>query len=261
MYEHHEATIRRVADELGGDPHCLAVIVGGSVAKGWELPDSDVDIYLVVTEEEFQQRVLDLNLLYCNYDVADYPGGYVEGRYINYQFLIDVADHGSEPARAAFKRALVVYSRIPDLEALLTRIPIYPEQERDEKMLAFYSQLGMLPWLVAEAERRDDRFLLTWAASNIILYSSRLILAYNRILFPYQKWLMHEVRSAPEKPPEYLDLVNRLLTTPNKESAKAVWECIQTWRDWGVSWNTAASRFLLDSERGWRTGHPPLSEW
>ncbi len=57
-----------------------------------------------------------------------------------------------------------------------------------------------------------------------------------------------------------MDLADRLLAWPSKEAATAFWECIQTFRDWGVSIETAVSRFILDVEWGWREGHSPLAE-
>jgi len=134
MQEHHWRTIRRLVEALEDDPRYQAIIVGGSIAKGRETPSSDVDILLVATDTEFAHRLRHLDLWYRNSAVADYPGGYVDGHVVDRQFLVDVADHGSEPARAAFRGAFVPYARIPDLEALLARIPVYPERERQEKI-------------------------------------------------------------------------------------------------------------------------------
>ena len=55
-----------------------ALIIGGSVAKGFARPD--------------------------------YDGGYVDGKIINQAYLEELADKGNEPSRAAFHGAFVAYS-------------------------------------------------------------------------------------------------------------------------------------------------------
>jgi hypothetical protein len=52
-------------------------------------------------------------------------------------FLREVADHGSEPARSAFSGAIIIYSREPELAALLQQIVTYPEHERTSKIQSF----------------------------------------------------------------------------------------------------------------------------
>src|SRR5579885_165604 len=153
MRAHHEQTIQRLVDLFQDDPNFLAMIVGGSLAKGWGSEYSDVDIMLVATDEEFARRLSTGEMTYINEEIADYPGGYVDGKIIDMAFLQDVADHGSEPARAAFLNAIVAYSRIPELDALLARLPVYPEQERAAKIRAFAGHMTLLYWYVGEAEK------------------------------------------------------------------------------------------------------------
>jgi len=163
--------------------------------------------------------------------------------------------------RTAFSGAFVGYSRIPELEGLLQRIPVYQEQEHREKIEAFYSQVLLLNWLVAEGEKRKDSYLLTHAVSNLVLFGGRLILAHNRILYPYHKWFMYEVRCAEKKPAHFVELIEKLLGQPCKENAQVFTESISSFHDWGVSYSQAVVNFMKDSEWNWRTGQPPLQDW
>ena len=54
-------------------------------------------------------------------------------------------------------------------------------------MLAFYSQVQMLNWFVDQAEQKQSTYLMAHATSEMVLYASRLLLAYNRMLFLYHK--------------------------------------------------------------------------
>lgn len=56
MYKHHEESLERLKEYFAGKEGVIAVIFGGSVAKGCERPDSDLDAMVVVTEEEYRLR-------------------------------------------------------------------------------------------------------------------------------------------------------------------------------------------------------------
>ena len=260
-YPQHARGIRRLVEELGDDPRFPALLIGGSIAKDRERPDSDIDVLLVATEEEFDKRVRTLDIAYYSEAIADYPGGYAEGRIISRRFLVEAAERGSEPTRAAFRGAIVAYSRIPDLEALLARIVVYPEHERADKIAAFFSQLVVLNWFLQEGDAREDRYLRSWAAAEMVLYGARLILAHNRILYPYQKWLMHEVEHASDKPIGFIDLAHRLLEMPSTETAQRFLNCVREFQDWGVPAEEVIPRFALNNEWNWREGRPPLHDW
>ena len=50
---HHEQTIDAFTTSQAVRPEVLGVVVIGSVARGDERPDSDVDVYLVVTDDAY----------------------------------------------------------------------------------------------------------------------------------------------------------------------------------------------------------------
>lgn len=261
MYANHQRTIERLTEHFCADSRFQAMILGGSVAKGWAAPSSDVDIVLVATDEEFARRTLEGGLLYYTQEFCDYEGGYVDGKVVDRSFLEEVADHGSEVARAAFVGARPVFSRLLDLDDLLARIPVYPEAERDAKIRAFYSQVIVGGWFFKEAEKRGDRYLMTHSAGDMALFGSRLILAYNRILYPYHKWLMYVVERAPEKPENFMVLVQAMLANPSPATADAFAQSLTEYRDWGVSFGETFVNFTRDQEWNWRGGRAPIYDW
>lgn len=261
MEAHHLKVIERLTEQFKDDPRYRALIVGGSLVKGRGEVNSDVDIQLVASDEEYARCVATREFWYLNREICDYPGGYVDGKIIDLQFLKDVADHGSEPARAAFVGAFAAYSHIPELDELLRQIPVYPEAEREEKIKAFYGQVQMLNWYVRDAEKRQMLYLATHAASEMVFFAARLLLAYNRILYPYHKWLMYEVERAPEKPENFMELADTLLKGRNVASAQALWDCINNFRDWGITYAEGLVLFMKESEWNWRDGRAPLQDW
>ncbi len=260
MREHHQRAIQRLTDTFRDDPRFLALIIGGSVAKGREKEDSDIDFMLVATDEEYARRKALQEFHYFSKDLCDYPGGYVDGKVVDMQFIRDVAERGSEAARFAFAGAILAFSRLPELDGLLQRIPVYQEHEQRQKVESFYSQVLLLNWFIPEAEKRNDRYLLTWAATNMVLFGGRLILAHNRILFPYHKWFMYDVKRAPDKPANFVELAEALLASPGQAAAQAFCDCISNYRDWGVSFGQAVVKFMEDAEWTWRSGKLALQD-
>lgn len=262
MQEHHRQTIARLHDLFEPQENVLALLIGGSLVRGWGLPNSDVDFLLVVTEADYQRRVPDNDLHYVTHELTDYEGGYVDGKIVDVNFLREVADHGNEPTRSAFVDMIVSFSRLPELEGLLQTITAYPEQGRVARMTAFFSEVVMMNWFISEAEKRDDRYLITRSVADMVLFGGRCILAYNRILYPYHKWLMQALREAPEKPPDLLELTAALLDSPSKQTASAYTACLRNFHDWGVSEvGQAAMHFMIDREWHWRRGDAPIHDW
>ncbi|MBZ0284579.1 MAG: nucleotidyltransferase domain-containing protein [Anaerolineae bacterium] len=261
LLPHHRQTIDHITNHFRADPRYRALLIGGSIVKGLARPDSDVDVMLITTDEEYTRLSQERDFTFYRPELSTYEGGYVDGKFLNHQFLLDAAQRGSEPTRWSFKNAIVAYSDIPDLEDTLQQIAQYQLHEQEAKIRSFYGQLFIMHWFVREAEKRHNTYLLTRVTADLVLFGSRLILAHNRMLFPFHKWMMTEVERAPEKPEGFIELANTLLQNPTSETAKTFFETITNFRDWGVSIREAVNHFTEDSERYWLHGRPALSDW
>lgn len=259
--DHHRRAIDRLADAYRDNPDYRAVIIGGSVAKGYARDDSDVDFLIVATDEAFERHRARRDLFINRTDLCDYEGGFVDGKIINLEFLTDLAEKGNEPSRAALERAFTAYSHIPDLDTLLRRIAVYPEAGHADRVRAFYSMAFIQHWLFHEAERHGNRYLKTRAAGQLTLFTGRLILAHNRTLFPYHKWLLTTLESAPDKPADLMTHLGALLEEPTGASASALFEGVRAFRDWGVSDLEAYTWFMTDVEWSWMSGTTPIEDW
>ena len=262
MLEHHKNTIENLIHHFKDDERFPAMIIAGSVAKGRQEENSDVDFMLVATDQEFDQRQKNVRLHVTADQLCEAPT-YTDGKVINLQFLRDVADHGSEPARAAFGDAFIGYSRIPEIEDILKRIPVYQIHEQKEKMISFYSQVIVHHWYIGEAEKRSDAYLIQRSAVDLVLFAGRLILAHNQMLYPYHKWFMRQLHHAPDKPDTFLKLARTLLDHPCKKNADLLTECVLNFNDWPKpphGNDGVCARFLEDSEWNWRDGIAPVCD-
>ncbi len=259
--DHHQRAIDRLVDAYRDDACFRGLIIGGSVAKGYARDDSDVDFLIIATDDEFNRRLTARDLFINRRDLCDYDGGFVDGKIVNLAYLEELAARGNEPSRAAFQGAFAVYSHIADLDALLARIPVYPEVGHDERIKAFYSMAFIQHWLFHEAERHGNRYTMTRAAGQLALFAGRLILAHNRRLFPYHKWLPRALESVPAKPAGFMVRFDELLEDPSGDRANALFECIRDFQDWGVSDLDAYTWFMTDVEWAWMSDKAPMEDW
>ncbi len=261
LYPHHQRAVERLIDRFKDDPNYLALIIGGSLVKGFGNEDSDVDFMLIATDEEYARRQSDRALTYYATDLCDYPGGYVDGKIVNVAFLEEVVNRGSEPARAAFEKVIVAYSHLPQLDDLLQRITAYPEATHTVKLQSFYAHLLAQQWFVGEAEKRDNKYLMMHAVSELVLFGGRLILAHNRMLYPYHKWFLRRLQDAPEKPDNLMALIDQLLNEPSKANADRFCEAILNFTAWPTPPEGWPARFMEDTEWAWRRGSAAIGDW
>lgn len=263
MEEHHRVALETIVEAAERDDTCIGCILGGSVARGWDRPDSDVDVVYVVTDDEFEHRRREWDLqFYREVDTEIEPHGTVpvDGKVVDRGFLEEVEGRGSEPARAAFVESQVRYARDDELERLVEAIPRYPDAHRAERMRTFYSQMQAYRWYVHQAERLDDPYLRRHTVAQLALFGGRLLLAYNRVLFPYHKWFMQELEGVSAKPDGTMRLLEELLDRETGAAADAFVSAIESFADWDEPEGGWPVRFLLDREWQWREGAPALEE-
>jgi len=258
---HHQRALDKSVERLRKDPDVVAVLLAGSLARQVARPDSDVDLIAVVTDEGWQQRLNSGAVTFFWRDVADWEGGYAEGRFLSESFILEAAQRGSEPTRHSFIDVSPVYCSKPAIVAALPAIPVYQEHERQGKIDAFMAQLHLNVWyFFNEGKRLKDAYLLSRAASEMVQFGGRLILAHNRILFPCHKRLMEYVEAAPEHPPQFKELAERLLRELSDEAKEDFFKMIESFTDWNVK-TDSLTRFTLDVEMSWFTRSYSISEW
>lgn len=258
---HHLEAISRLSERFQTSPDHLALIIGGSIAKGWARPDSDVDFMLVVTDEEAARRAKTCSLPIFSTDFTDYPGGYVDGKAITVDFLREVADHGSEPARSAALGAWVEFDRTDgEVTRLVNEMAIYPAEGHEDRVRSYFSQLMVWNWFVGESEKRDDRYLMLQAVTSMALFGMRLILAENRKIYPYHKWVSRMVSECADRPASFEVIRDEMLFTPTKATAQAFVDAMNAWKGWDVPWNEIIQRFTEDREWNWRSHPAPIED-
>jgi nucleotidyltransferase-like protein len=260
MHAHHEESIANVDAHFRRQPEVEALLLGGSIAHGFASPASDVDVMIVVSDAHHADRHRRGDLNFFSREPCTYPDGYVDGKYISPAFLRRVAESGSEPARFAFQDARVLFSRIDSLDQMLHEITRYPAEGRIDRMRRFRAQLDAWNWYTGEALRLNNRYLLSVSLGRLVLFAGRLILAHNKVLYPYHKWFLEVLSRVEDKPTDLLDRIHMLYDDPSTGSATALYECVKDFQDWPEPATTWSAQFMLDSELTWLTGSTPVDD-
>lgn len=261
QYPHHEAAVQKLLDYFQDDPGVIAVVLGGSVAKGLARPDSDIDAEIIMTPERWRRQADQGVLAECIFGQCAYEGGYFDLKYYTKEFLKAAAERGSEPARNAFLKARCVMSKDPEIPEIVARIPVFQKREKAEKMLSFYAKLELNAGYFWDSSRNLPHLRLQ-AVANIHLFAWRLFLEDREILFPCVKSMMIAVNGAPDLPPGLMEKSDAFLENPGDETKRAFIEGILS----AVSYTPPANEVVLtafvdNEELWWYRPRPFIAEW
>ena len=251
MYSHHEAAIARVVARYRDEPGVLAILLAGSLAHGTATGNSDIDVMLVVSDDELAERRANNMTAFSDVELARYPNGYIDAKYVSPGYLDEVSLRGSEPSRFAFKGAKVLFSRMEGLEGRIAGAARYPVEVQADRIARFTAQLEAWTWMAGEAERKGDPYLLTAAVSRVALFGGRMLLAHNRVLYPFHKWFLRSLEQAPDTPEGVVELIRQVTAQPTADGARAIRDSVMGFRDWprgDIDW---PNHFIRDTEQSW----------
>lgn len=260
MFKHHEETISNITKKLRKKDDILAVIVCGSIAHGFETELSDVDIMIVISDENYKKRKESGDIHYYEKESCTYESGYIDGKYISIDFINQVIEKGSEPARFAFEGAFITYSQVYNLDKKLKQIIKYPIEKKKENICRFYAQYEAWKWYSEEAIKHKNVYLLNHSISKFILFAGRLILSYNEVLYPYHKWFIKVLDRVEKKPIKMIDKINLLLKEPTHDNISSLYQAVNEFYDWEKMNQDWPSVFMQDSELNWLDGKVSIDD-
>lgn len=259
MRHHERALTAFIEREL--QRGSLGVVLVGSVARGTERAGSDVDVYLLVSDDEFDAAIATPRVSYVvrdGVDGVDYPGGYIDVKLATLAYLTTAAERADDPTRASFVGARAVAPSVPQMDALLERIVHPPEQLWQANADSFMAQVYLYgEYFLPHGERVGDRFLLNHAVTHLALAAARAMLARNRVLFRGPKYVTESVRALEHAPTGFTDAIDSVLEYPSATHAAALIALLEDAGGWGIDRSGALSRFIYDNELGWLRGHLP----
>lgn len=262
LYRHHEESIERLKEYFWDRPEVIALIFGGSVAKGCERPDSDLDAMVVIAKEAYEQRVKENATAETIHGYCTYEGGYFDVKYMTKEFLEDAAKKGSEPARNAFLKARVLFTRDPQIPGIVSRIPVFQKQEKEEKMLSFYADFWLNYYYFLKSCPIDG-YMKLHAVNEVIYSVYRMILQENEILFPSNRRLEEFVEGISEKTAHLAGLGKAAAKSQEMRDLDAFADCFLNITTYEIPTDigNVLSRYTTDFEQWWRVPRPNINEW
>ncbi|HEY2556055.1 MAG TPA: nucleotidyltransferase domain-containing protein [Diaminobutyricibacter sp.] len=251
--KHHEIAVERFVTRASADPDVLAVVVTGSVARGTERPDSDVDLYLVVSEERWDTAYEQRRLMYVEREGIGYEGGYYDVKLATLSYLDDAAERGDDPVRDSFAISRIAFSRVDDLPRRIERIGTVPDGLWDDRVASFVAQARLHgDYFLKGALGSGDVLLLRHASVHFAASAGRAVLAHNRVFFAGPKYLAKQVAALDNKPTGFDALLTAVVADPTVEAADALLAGLETFTGSVLPADETLSRFVLDNELAWR---------
>jgi predicted nucleotidyltransferase len=258
---HHEETIAGYATRAAAEPDVLALVVVGSVARAAERSTSDVDVYLVVTDEAYAAGEAAGRVAYIDTDAATYDS-YVDIKLASPRYLERAVANADDPTRASFLQARTVFDRTGLVTATIARIVTLPEQVWQRRVHAYRCQARLYGgYFLKQAHERNDGFLLQHSAVHLCLAVGRVALAVNRTLFQGQKYLAATLPQLAELPDGFLAAWRNVLKNRTPEGAAALIDLVDAWQGGPLSLEDALSTFIINNELGWLNGTVPPEFW
>ena len=102
MYKHHEDSINNLITMFKDNSGILAIILAGSIAKGREKFDSDIDAIIIVNEDMHNILKSQNKLSEAISGLCTYEKGYFDLKYFTKDYILKASKMGSEPTRNSF---------------------------------------------------------------------------------------------------------------------------------------------------------------
>ena len=267
MVRHHQETVEAFTRGEAERPETLGVVVVGSVARGEARPDSDVDVYVVVTDEAYAAAERAGRVAYISQLGVGYEGGYVDVKLASPHYLAAAADRGDDPTRASFDGGRVTLDRVGDLAAVVARICALPAGVWASRIRTYRAQLALYgDYFLPQAYERGDRFLLQHSAVHASLAAGRCAspdiggCSAARSTCPATFARLSELPKT-SVPETFLPAWRKLVADPSPSAAGALIALIDAWLGDPLTVDEALSTFISTDELGWLNATIPPEYW
>ena len=252
MLKHHSDSLEIMKEHFQKDSDVIALILGGSVAKGMERPDSDLDGMVILTDQAYDKKKAEGKLAECLFGMCTYPNGYFDIKYFSKAYLQAAAERGSDPTRNSFIKCKVIFSTDAEIDGLIKEIPIYPKHKKAERIAVFHSILKLASgYYFNSATRNNDPYLLNKCCFEMVYAGLRMLYAYNEILFPCHAQLLEYTHRLPHKPNGIVELATAVNEKKSANAKTAFVDAILTFTDWGIV-KPAGSTYVEKMEQAWQ---------
>lgn len=258
MAKHHERAVAAFT-ERARSRSARGVIVVGSVARGTERVDSDVDVYEVVDDATFDAALAQTAVARVETIDADWPGGYVDIKLVSRAVLERAVTDADDATRASLVGARVAFDRDGDLATLIHAISNPEPSYFAQHVRAFAAQFALhADYFLRHGRDYQDALLTRSASVHAANAAARIALAERHQLLRGPKYLLEQLRDGDAGGAELADAISALANTGSADAVERVRSLVPVLVEAGPTiTDDALSLFIADNEWAWFTGHAP----
>jgi hypothetical protein len=173
MTERHNKAIEELTRLNKDNPKNIALIICGSIATKEAGENSDIDLYLVVTDEEMKRVAETKSYFYGTWDPNTFYGIEIDGKIVGMQFLRDAVKYASDPTRFSFQDAYTLFSKSNEVDELIPKICVYPEWEQAKRIRAFYAYVKHFRYVGEAAFKQGNEFFAKHCVNEWTWYTKK----------------------------------------------------------------------------------------
>ena len=217
-------TINKLIEYASTDKSIVALILCGSLAKGTETDQSDIDVFTVVTDARFNKEKSNKNYFWgTDFDSNEFKVE-IDGKIIPKDFLSKVWKLGNESIKHTLYYSKVIYSIDDDVEKLLQDKSYISNDKKNENIRKFYSLMKSCRY--SADDDLENILFVNKCIYDTVFYACRLVLAYNDILYPCVKNLHKELNICSKLPNNFINLMNEVLTSYSFDKMVKFYDCV-----------------------------------
>lgn len=252
-----EKTIELIKNNAKRYKFIIAIILCGSLAKNTENENSDVDIFVIVDDIEFEKRKLCKDYFVGTiFEQSNYPV-YIDGKIINKNFLKKIWTEGNECIKNTFSQIQLLYSIDNEIEAIIKNID-KKNYQKNENIWKFYALMKSNKF-----KANDDIENIIQIKHSIfftVFFACRLILAHNDIYYPCVKNMEKEIVKCINKPKNFIENMHKLLDTYAFEELETFYTTTEEYFKEYRFDDKIRKGYVIENENYWFFGERPYSE-
>lgn len=258
MNKNQEDTINQLIKHASKDENILGLILCGSLAKGTETDGSDIDVFVVVTDECFDKEKKIKNYFWgTNFDSEEFKVE-VDGKIIPKDFLSKVWEYGNECVKSTLYHSKVIYSRNADIEKLLENKRFISIKQKNENIRKYYSLMKSCRF--SADDDLENILFFNKCIYDTVFYACRLVLAHNDVLYPCVKNLHKALKQCKNLPDNFIELMNEVMDSYDFNKMVEFYNCVDSYFKEYRFDNRLRRGYVLENELFWYFNTFPYSE-
>jgi predicted nucleotidyltransferase len=257
MTSEQKKTIELLVKDAKENNDIIGLILCGSLAKNNGNTNSDVDIFVVVNGNEFEQRKKNKDY-FCGtiFDQKKYPVS-IDGKIIDKNFLKKIWIDGNECTKNTFSDVKLLYSCDKEIDNLLENTD-KTNYNKEENIKKFYAL--MKSYRYKANDDINNIIQIKHGIFYMVFFACRLVLEHNDIYYPCVKNMEKEIKNCVNKPDNFIENMHKALETFSLEEMFSFYKTTEEYFKEYRFDDKIRKGYVIENESYWFFNQRPYSE-